>query len=112
MQQLGNDRAALSWVFAHGGGVVEASRFLEDCGLFEIGVGRVVVGAGGIVFEFELVECVLNLGEEVVHCEAFFLLVSHGVVCLLLQLQVQVCYVVYKLLRCMTLLYFRFAVVV
>ena len=99
MQQLGNDRAALSWVFAHGGGVVEASRFLEDCGLFEIGVGRVVVGAGGIVFEFELVECVLNLGEEVVHCEAFFLLVSHGVVCLFVCCSCRCVTVVYKLGR-------------
>lgn len=72
MQQLGNDRTTLPGTFTDRRGIVEASCFLEDCGLFEIGVGGVVVvgSAGGVVFEFEFVEGALDFGEEVVHCEA------------------------------------------
>ena len=51
---------------------MEASCLLEYCGLFEVGVGGVVVtwAAGAFVFEFEFVEGSLDFGEEVVHCEA------------------------------------------
>ena len=75
VQQLGDDGAALAGTFADGRGIVEAARFLEDGGLFEVGVGRVVVG-GAVVFEFEFVEGLGYLGEEVVYGESFFF--GHG----------------------------------
>ena len=80
MEQLRNDRAAFAGGFADGGGVVEAARFLEDLGFFEVGVGGVVVGHAGavVVFEFEFVECSLDFFHDAVDGEAFFLLVAHG----------------------------------
>ena len=76
MEELGDDRAAFTGTFADGGGIVEAAGFEEDGGLFEVGVGG-VVGFGGVVFEFEFVEGRGYLGEEVVDGEAFFLVIGH-----------------------------------
>mmetsp|Transcript_33255 Transcript_33255/g.80445 ORF Transcript_33255/g.80445 Transcript_33255/m.80445 type:complete len:216 (-) Transcript_33255:144-791(-) len=68
VQELRDDGAAFSGVFADGGGIVEAASLLEDRRLFEVGVRGVIIGAGTLVLELEFIEGVLDLREEVVHC--------------------------------------------
>jgi len=78
VQELSDDRAALSGALADGRRVVEASGLLEYSCLFKVGVRRVIV-LGSVVFELEFVECSLDFFHKPTYGKAFVLLITHVV---------------------------------